>query len=384
MRITFLFRFGVLAFLIPAALAAPQAQAPADPSAILILQRNQTAQLAATWLHSGDPRMEAWGAYVVLRDKHKELIPDLLALANAYEISDLPVLNTRREQHDAMLATLDALIQLDPAISGGESKRLYTEFPAQSMILLSRAWISEESLNSSNTFLLELFRTEHSQLAWLAAGNILAERRAEGFAAAVVGGMTVHMKLLVTSPNGSMGGSGSSYCGDSFAGPPLDRTAWPEIGTYELAEPGAGATLLAGGADPSYYRRKVGRLYSDIEGGGHCGNVIEFSRDVLRQHYLARMLGHEQDDPPLKASIQQVIVWEDGKAYLACLKDFVQQQQAAFKDVADELKNDQLITEDEAITARPHIEITVVDYREDKTTPLPQAENLGENITVKM
>jgi hypothetical protein len=96
------------------------------------------------------------------------------------------------------------------------------------------------------------------------------------------------------------------------------------------------------------------------------------------------MLGHQQDDPPLKASIYRTIFWGNGKAYLAQLKGFVQQQQAIFAEVANDLKNDHLMTEEEVSTAKPHFEITIVDDREDKSTSLPRAENLGENVIVKM
>jgi len=385
MRISFAFGLAVCGLLAASAVRAQQMQAPADPSAILTMQRNQTAQLAASWLHSGDPRMEAWGAYVVLRDKHKELIPDLLALADAYEITGLPVLSPRRAQHDAMLSILDALIQLDPPISGDESRRLYPEFPAQSMILLSRAWIYPDSLDSSNRILLELFRTEHSQLLWLAAGNILAERKAEGFAAAVLGNMTVHMNLLVTTPFRSGGGLGSSNCGDRGAERPEDRAAWPEIGTYALTDPRSGATLLVDGADPSYYIRKVDRLYDrDIYGGGHCSDVIPYSWDAIRQHYLTRLLGKPQDEPALKISIDQRIAWANSEAYLSYLRVFVRQQQMKFAEVAGRLRDRHLMTEDEARGVKPRIEITIHDYRADKTNPLPRPDNLGDNVIVKM
>jgi hypothetical protein len=86
MKIGFIFGVVMCGSLAAGAVGAQQAQAP-DPAAILKTQQEQTAQLAATWLHRGDPRLQAWGAYVVLRDKHKELVPDLLALADAYEVT---------------------------------------------------------------------------------------------------------------------------------------------------------------------------------------------------------------------------------------------------------------------------------------------------------
>jgi hypothetical protein len=379
MRIAFLFRFGFIAFLVASSVAAQQPQAPIDPSTILKSQQNQAAQLAASWLHSSEPRLQAWGAYVVLRDQQKQLIPDLMALAGTYEVTGLPVLSMRRDQHDAMLAILDVLIQLDPPVFGDESARLYSEFPAQSLILLSRARIS------SNSALLEIFRTEHSQRAWLAAGNILAERRADGFAATVLGNMTVHMKLVVKSSLRVEGGSGESVCGDRGFERLEERSDWPEIGTYALATPGPGATLLADGADPAYYVRKVSRLYDrETFSWGECSNVIPDSWDLLRQHYVTQLLGEPQENPSLQASIHQTIIWRNGDDYLAHLRGFVQQEQDALAKVAHRLKNVCLITDEVAVAVRPRLEVTIVDDREDKTSHLPRVKNLGENVTVNM
>jgi hypothetical protein len=384
-RIGFLFRFAICAIAFASAVGAQQPQAPTDPSAVLTMQQNQTAQLAATWLHSGDPRLQAWGAYVVLRDKHKELIPDLLALANAYEITGLPVLSPHRAQHDAMLAILDTLIQLNPRIPADESKRLYSEFPAQSMILLSRAWINPDSLDSSNKILLELFRTEHSQLEWLAAGNILGERKAEGFAAAVLGNVTVHLNLQVTGLIGHMHGMASSCSEDFFPEKPDDRAGWPEIGTYALTEARPDATLLVNGADPSYYLRKVSRLYGfNSHEGAECRIITAESWDRLREHYVTRLLGASEDDPPLRVSLHQTIIWENDQAYLAYLRTAVRQEQEAFAEVVQRFKNIHLLSDVEAAAAKPHVEITIVDDREDRSASLPRAENLGENIIVKM
>jgi hypothetical protein len=385
MKIAFPIRFGLLAFLVASTVAAQQPHSPTDPSAILTAQRNQTAQLAASWLNSGDPRLQAWGAYAVLQNRQTELIPDLVALADAYEVSGLPVVSTLRDQHDAMLAILDALIQLDPPISGDKSARLYSEFPTQSLILLSRGWISQDSLNSSNSALLEIFRSEHSQRAWLAAGNILAERRADGFAASVLGSMTVHMNLLVTIPLRSEGAFGEFICGDRGAEQMEERSDWPEIGTYELVKPGPGARLLADGVDPAYYARKVSRLYDrEVFSWGECNDVIPNSWDLLRQHYLTRLLGEPREKPSLEASIYRTIIWKNGDDYVAHLKGFVQQEQVTFAEMALRLKSACLITDDEVVAAKPHLEITIVDEREDKATPLPRAENLGGNVTIKM
>jgi hypothetical protein len=377
MRVSLIFRFAVCGFLAASAVAAQQAQAPADPAVILKLQREQTAQLAATWLHSGDPRLQAWGAYVALRDQHRQLIPDLLALANEYEVSEQAVPRTGRAKHDAMLAILDALIQFNPAITGDESARLYPEFPTQSLILLRRAGMS------SNSFLLEVFRTEHSQHGWLAAGNMLAERKARGFASAVLRSMTVHATIRVGTSSSS--GEGVGWACDYGPGDPKGKSDWPEIGTYSLVDHVPGVTLLVDGADPVYFYRSVSALYDrDRHDNDGCYGFDAESWDLIREHYLTRLLDGPQEDPPLKSSVHRTMIWKNGEAYVAYLRGVVQQQQAAFAELALRLKDCHLMTEDEFAAAKQHLEITIIDDRQDKRTPLPRAENLGENVIVKM
>jgi hypothetical protein len=377
MKIGFILGLAMCGCFFAVAVGAQQAQTPADPVAILKMQQDQTAQLASTWLHSGDPRLEAWGAYVVLRDKHKALIPELLAMADAYQVSGLPVLNTRREQHDAMLAILDTLIQMDAAITGDESKRLYSEFPAQTLILLRRAGMSSDS------FLLEVFLTEHSQRKWLAVGDILAERKARGFAAAVLGNMTVHATIRVGTSSSS--GEGVGWSCDYGPGDPKGRPDWPEIGTYSLVDHVPGATLLVDGADPVYFYRNVDALYDhDRHDNGECYGFNAESWDLIREHYLTRLLGGPQEDPPLKSSVYQTTIWKNGEAYVAYLTGLVHQQQETFAELALRLKDCRLLTGKEVAAVKPHLEITIVDDREDKATPLPRVENLGENVTVKM
>jgi len=54
------------------AIAARAQQAPPDPAAVMAGLDTQSAHLATAWLHSDDPRTQAWGAYLVLRDRSTE------------------------------------------------------------------------------------------------------------------------------------------------------------------------------------------------------------------------------------------------------------------------------------------------------------------------
>src|ERR1019366_5381970 len=139
MRIGFIFGL-VMCGCFSAVAAGAQQQRPSlptDPSAVLTMQGIQTAQLAETWLHSGDPRLQAWSAYVILRDHHGSLIPDLVKMVSEYDVAAWPIADGRRDPHDAMIAILDALIELRGPVLTADAARLYPEFPVQSLILLS-------------------------------------------------------------------------------------------------------------------------------------------------------------------------------------------------------------------------------------------------------
>jgi hypothetical protein len=377
MKIASTFRIIFCGLLTASTVSAQQPQAGTDPSAVLTLQRNQTAQLAATWLHSGDPRLQAWGAYVVLRDHHESLIPDLVKTVSGYEVAAWPIGDSRRDQHDAMIAILDTVIELTGPISPSDAARLYPEFPVQSLILLSREG------DSAFPYLLEIFRTEHLQRdAWLAAGNELAQRRFPGFATAVLGSFTFQARIRVTTSGASEAAQGS---GGSCASSGEGNAGWPVVGNYSFAGRRAGAILLADGIDPAYYMRWVNAGY-DRDRGRCCGpcSVDPIDLNLYREHYLAVLLSAPQASPPLRSSFNETIIWRDSAGYLAHLRDVVQRQDEAFLRTAGKLGDAGLMTPEEVAMVMPKLEITIVDDREDKTTPLPRPDNLGNNVVVKM
>ena len=48
-----------------------------DPAQVVQTLTQQTGELARQWLHSSDARTQAWGAYLALRDRRLDLVPDL-------------------------------------------------------------------------------------------------------------------------------------------------------------------------------------------------------------------------------------------------------------------------------------------------------------------
>ena len=62
-----------------------QQSSESDVDTLLRADASQRAMWASTWLHSGDPRKVAWGAWLVRADHLKSLIPVLVQLVIDYK-----------------------------------------------------------------------------------------------------------------------------------------------------------------------------------------------------------------------------------------------------------------------------------------------------------
>ena len=279
------------------------------------------------------------------------------------------------DQHDTMLAVLDALIELGAPDTAGEAQRIYAEFPVQALILLSRAG------EDATTALMDIFQADvRWPAAWLAAGNLLIERRAEGFAAAVVRGLAVHAEVTVTEPGTGYGQGGSSgCCGIAIRS---SRAGWPAVGVYGFAACGdrlqPGAVVLAAGTDAAYYNRVVDNSYQTAH---VCG--CNPDQDLVRQHYLTTLLNGAADQPPVRAHVSRGIVWQGGEAYVAEMRTFIEEQQRAFAEMARRMGAAGLLDTENAKTLRPRLEIRILDRRGSQETPLPAIVPLADNVTVE-
>lgn len=359
------------------AVAAFAQQGPPDPVIVMGGIEKQMGPLASAWMHSLDPRVRAWGAYLVLRDHRTEAVPDLLAMVTVFPVVEEVATQTDVDQHDAMLGVLDALIQLNVEVPAVDAQRIYTEFPAQALILLAR------SHQDTSPALLRIFKSERRwPAAWLASGTLLLERRAEGFAAAVAQGMTVHALVMVTEPGVGAGSGGSSLC-CGLGGVPSPKEGWPPLGVYAFAGCGdrvqPGASLLTGGTDPAYYSRQVTAAYRATE-GFDCG--CNPDKDLVREHYLTKMLSDSSERPPVRAHVSHTILWQDLNAYRGELADFIAVQQHVFADLARRLREQGLVSEADAQSIRPRLEIRVWDQRATRESALT-ATALDENITIQ-
>ncbi len=95
-----------------AASACSNAQTSVDPATIVKSQENQSSKLAADWLGNDDARIRAWGAYLTLRDGRLEFLPQLIKLAELYRVKDNSLNSAEKDNHDAMLVVMDAIVQM--------------------------------------------------------------------------------------------------------------------------------------------------------------------------------------------------------------------------------------------------------------------------------
>ena len=359
--------------LIEASSAAAQLQprVPSDPAAIVEKQRKDSASLAGEWIHSQNARTRAWGASLVLRDRQTTLIPDLLQLADNYLTNGEPASLAETDDHNAMLAILDTLVQMNAAVPADTATKLYREFPAQSIILLSN--VSSEAAPA----LLHIFETEKAyDGAWVAAGNLLAKQRTPGFANAILSDMVVHATVTVRLGQDAFGpGAGGGFGGSYFREP---WTGWPAIGTYSLSACGAErATVLVSGVHPAYYWRAVNDLYGT---GGDTGCPLD--KDVVRADYLATLLLSNREHLPLPSQVTHSVEWTGSTAYLAELSQFIADQQALFAEVRSRLQSAGLMAGPESESPGPVLAITITDLRQTRTPELPVLTSPTPGVTI--
>ena len=339
------------------------AQQP-DPAQVVQLLTPQTGELARQWLHSPDARTEAWGAYLALRDRRLDLVPDLSALVESYSPGAAISLSAQ-DQHDAVMAVLDALIQLQAAVPAHDVVKIYSDFPVQALLLAPRA----ASQNEIDSFLMNLFQTETpNQDTWQAAGNMLVDAHAPGFGVLVFKSMTVRATVMVVGPEGRSRSRGG-VLGDCPSGlPDSPKRGWPEIGRYDFPRFPLGArspeaALLAPGIDPVYFLRTVDAMYTPTTRTCRLSSLP----DLVREHYLATILNRPMNDPPLKHEFTTVIQWSGEDEYRRAIVTLIEREQKIFEDIALKLapRGGMVVSE------RPKFIVEIWDQRTEKT-PLPQ------------
>ncbi|HVF44126.1 MAG TPA: hypothetical protein VM936_13975 [Pyrinomonadaceae bacterium] len=326
-----------------------------DPAAPSFVRLGDAGADAARLLNSGENRERAWGAYLVGLHAMKEQTPSLVSI-----LQDESLNGGGRVESAVRQAALDSLIRLDAEAPSDVLLPLYAYSPNEVLILLAR------SPQENQAALLTLFTDNEPPARWFAAGNLLAEMRAPGFAARVLAGLKITASVYVFDREEHDGigvGGGCGGCGFGMDWSP--DAELPPVGYYALDYvPSLGATVVARGRHVIYYTRV---LYPAQGAGGGCG----FDRDAARVEYLAGLLYTEEDSLGFSAYPYHEVTCEDlagcGRA-LAGVRDEVAN---SYGVLLDRLLGDGLLDAAEASQLKPDITLNITDLRDVKTFPLP-------------
>jgi hypothetical protein len=273
---------------------------------------------------------------------------------------------------------LDALIDLRATLPTEESRKLFSEFAAQSVILLVR------SPDDAQHALLDIFDDSKANWTWLAAGNVLLKNRAAGFAARVLSRFT--QRTTVSVVDRGFGGEvgGGSECGFSLRQP---KTGWPLVGLYHLTQfperiPSVTAAFLVGGPTAVYYWRvETGNYDNPPDDPGGCDDG---DRDRYRAQYLAKMLEFSFPQIPLDPYREITIEWRNEDQFRQQVLTAVEEQRDHFRRAVAWLHEfGRLLTAEEAASLQPRLEIVIRDRRSDRSTQLPSLLDQDETIALR-
>jgi len=328
-----------------------------------------------SWLHSGEPRLEAWGAHYALITRNENLTPDLLALANEWQplirqvcdnslCSELS--SEQWREREAIATVLDALIQLDGHVSPDALASLAPDFPSYVAERLARL-PSEES----TALALQLYHSppEDGDVLQYVAAALLAQHPPYGFAADLLASIDVHATVVVVLPGSTASGYGrGSSCGLGGTVPPPPD--WPKIGQYILSTQNSDmSAVVVGGLDPLYSVRTETSWYSG-EPSHVCQNGLAQLNPSTRLKLIAEMLGVSPETISWHTSFVDSVEFRSVDQVNAAILALVEDQQEKYRQTANALAERGLLTYSDVEASLPKLQFEIQDTRDPASVPL--------------
>lgn len=337
-----------------------------------------------SWLLAEDPRLQAWGAHdaMVARDRH--LVRDLLTLASKWEppsggdadgSSAAELAQRQTDKRDAMAAVLDALIQMHARVPDDTLRSLAPSFGIDVAILLSRMPEDEAEPLS-----VDFYRSSRSGALQYVSAALLALHPPPGFAADLLGNMTVRATVFVVSPG--MGANGTATAGSCAEPSVASHKDWPATGQYALTRTKRdGGMLVVGGVDPIYATREEATTYV----GDRCRmswGVNLGPNDRVR--LIAEMLGVSPESLRWDAVPVTNIAFQSPEQFGNALLGFAEGERQKHRATVSALAARGLMTtlEAEDTETLPRIQLQLNDMRRARDMPLPELANLPPRVEV--
>lgn len=365
------------------------------------LAHGQTVPTQATtdeidqWLHSGEPRMVAWGATFAAKDTDAAEVPILAMLAEKYQALPsqqydskgmyVPRTPEQKERFDSMQVVLDSLIQLHGTMSHEAIEAVLPDFPAQALTLFGRMPEPERSQFAEVVYdtrdrsvqPYDWHRLGYLQMIHLAAA-ILALNPPPGFNASLLNEVTV--KLIVTvvdvvdRRNDGMGVGGP--CGDSFG--LVEAPGWPEPYTY-VVEQGPGSdrlpsddVLVPGNPHITSRRARSSSSCSTLAGLTSAERLLIAQKEAGPGAILG-----------ITARQYDTLQYPGAAGYPAALAAVLDAHEKPFRILAAALADRALLTQAEAAKAFPNLIVEVLDQRRDQGRTLSLPATLDPHVVVR-
>ncbi len=307
-------------------------------------------------LASHDPRLQAWGAYFVGKRGLKEELPAVRALLVQHK-------DLKDTSKYVVESALDTLIQLKADVQWQDLKAVSAKFRTQALILLA------QHPRLRHDALVELLDGEPSHQDWIALCNLLAAQRSPALAVRILRPLKMYLTVTVrdgTERIGLGGGAGGGF-GGRRRGVVTILDGWPPRALYALTAHEAGATLLAPGPHPVYYRRKV---VSRRTGGFIAWRPLG-NRNSYRFDYLADLVGTQPRQLGIKEKSWVIVMWRDKQQYVREARKARRNIETAYHGILERLQALKLLTEEEAATLAPKIKTSIADERKEGSPLLP-------------
>jgi hypothetical protein len=337
-----------------------------DRSKIDALGTDKAYDLAANWILDQDPRLQAWAAELIAKHQFTPLYPEMLTALNELQ-SDPSGKFAGTTEDLALEAVADAMIKAGVPVPATDARRLYPQFPALAMILLSR------SPDDNRAALLSILGEAKAGEVWLACANLLARNPSPEFVIQLLDEFNIFVRILVFDRviDGGMS-FGDCYL-ISEASPGLRITEnWPAVSIYSLQVAKNGGTVIANGLNSVSFTSRITADPDPWKGHAGCGgpDIQELRRDLILQ-----LAGIDPDKTGLRAVILRDIVRKTDDQYRQDAVGIIQEQTQAFAEVLGQLQSKGLITQTQASERLLHMRVHIVPPRSG--LPLPALPELG-------
>ncbi len=321
--------------------------------------------LASRWISDGDPRLRAWGAELIAKYQLSSLYPDLASALTGFNPSER---FSGTPEEFALEAVADALITAHVPVPASDARKLFPEFPALAMILLSA------SADDNRAALLSILDQSKSREVWLASANLLARNPSPGLVIKLLDDFEVFVTILVFEPGTGGGMSGDCYGPKEL--PALNRPDdWPPISIYSLQIAKKEGTTISSGINSVSFTNRVTRDVNPWQ--EHAGCSLP-SLQELREGIILQLAGIDPAITALRAVVLTDIVRKADDQYRQDAIGILQQQAQSFAQVVAQLQSKGLITPAQAAERRLHMQVHIVPSRRVQALPaLPDLQSLG-------